>query len=222
MRANADITVADEGDYVFGFRGDDGGYRIITGVGATPTPSFSNIIINFTNASVIEGDGAGGTNNKIRCEVGTGDSLTLARTHLVAGTYHIKAMFYEGGGGSNWEVLTGRPLTDGCIYNTTVVPLLQKDAVATLLDLPGIQLSAGVAPQIVSVETLPNGSLRITFTSEAGGAYLLEGSENLTDWLAEGEIEGQAGTTVITGVPNSSLSTSGQRYYLRVSRNTGP
>lgn len=203
MRAQGNILITEEGEYTLGFRGDDGGYMIITGIGANPTPAFTKILINLTGQSVIQNDGAGGINNMIRCEVGTGDSYTMAQVHLLPGTYHMDNLFYEGGGGSFWEVLCGRLLPGGVLYNTTRAALLAKTPNTAVLDSPGIQLTSGIAPLVTEFIKTPTGAFSITFTSETGAFYTLEASDSLLQGTWESitdSIIGSSGTTTFTGV----------------------
>lgn len=212
IQSQGDMLIAEEGDYVLGFRGDDGGYLTITGTAGLATPSFDAIVVNYTNASVIGDDG--GTGNSVRCDVFTGDSYTLGRVHLKAGTYHLKALQFENDNGSYFEVLGGRALPDGQVYNTTLVPLLAKGgATSAIIDQAGIQL-AGTAPATVIpitnfAKTAGSSAFTLTFTSEAAASYVLKKTANVSTgpWITEiDNISATGSSTTITG-------TAGARFF---------
>ncbi|MES2707337.1 MAG: LamG-like jellyroll fold domain-containing protein [Verrucomicrobiota bacterium] len=205
IQAKGDMIIAEEGDYVLGFRGDDGGYLTITGTGGLATPSFDAIVVNYTNLSVIGDDG--GTGNSLRCEAFTGDSHTLGRVHLKAGAYHVKTLQFENNNGSWFEVLGGRPLPDGQVYNTTLVPLLAKGGAASaVIDQAGIQLAGSASPGAVIPVTnfakLANGTFTLTLTSEPGAAYVLKKTTNVSTgpWIPEiDNIAATGASTTVTG-----------------------
>jgi hypothetical protein len=85
--ATGRIHIATEGDYTFGFSGDDGSSLRIVGA-------------NFTSKSG-NGTAAGDT---LQFDAPTGDSNTLGVTHLAAGDYDLEYEFFERDGGAFTEL----------------------------------------------------------------------------------------------------------------------
>jgi hypothetical protein len=127
IRALGQLVVPTDGNYQFGFRGDDGGYIRITGGPDGNGGNFSAIVTNITGASQIQEDG-----NLLICDCLTGDSNTLATTFLAAGTYDIETGFFERNGGSSYEVFASGPGTG--------LMLLMAGGASLTPDVDGLQL----------------------------------------------------------------------------------
>jgi len=127
-------------------------------------------------------------NNAIRVEVGTGNSRTVIRVPLELGEYQIKTLFYEGGGGSWWEVFGGSTL-DGTVplqllvqgpgSTATVFSGLTLEAQPSLLDPndPNFKLSA------ITVTGNPVTSVSFNIGSQDGATYTVQGSVDLDVWI---------------------------------------
>lgn len=97
IRATAQLVIPRDGTYHFGFAGDDGGYLQIEG------QTWSSIVeTTDPNRGIINGD-------RIQFDVNTGNSRTIGAINLAAGTYTIRALFWERGGGA-WFWVFGREL----------------------------------------------------------------------------------------------------------------
>lgn len=91
MFATAELVIPADGQYEFGFQGDDGGFLQIEGA------VWDGITVDVTGAAVIVGD-------TVITDTPTGNSHTRATTTLTAGTYTINVFFQEIGGGDYFEV----------------------------------------------------------------------------------------------------------------------
>ncbi len=106
--ATLQIDVAER--YRFGFRGDDGGYLRIIGVGAASgTADDWTIVTNSTGvARVTDVNGNTTTDgDTLWTDIPTGDSNTVGEILLQPGVYIIEGLFWERGGGASWEIFAG-------------------------------------------------------------------------------------------------------------------
>lgn len=200
MRATATLTISAPGNYILGYQGDDGGYMTIEGPG---NPQWNAIV--FSNhpaeAMIVEDTAGSGIFNRMQTEVGSGDSRTLGRVNLAAGSYTLRTLVYEGGGGSWWEVIGG---SDTGSYSGAgaSVPLLSRGAPQTVVDT-GLALVRATAGNlgIAAFTTTGNpvSSVGLTFSSQDNLTYGIEASTTLVGWtvVASG-IDGQAGSTAST------------------------
>lgn len=171
MRATGTMNITVAGDYFLGFQGDDGGYLFINGPG---NPVFSSIVSTNHPAQAIIGEEVAGSgiNNAIRVEVGTGNSRTIVRTTLAVGSYTLKTLVYEGGGGSWWEVLGSAAAGD--FFN---IPLLVKGPGSTALDTEGLLIAAQPQTELTITGFSANaetGAYTLTFGSTFGRNYQVE------------------------------------------------
>ncbi len=97
VEATLEILLA--GQYRLGFRGDDGSEMRIVG------ESFTDIVTDASGVAVIAADGA------LQVDMNTGDSTAEALIDLAVGTYALEALFWERGGGANFEIWGASPLT---------------------------------------------------------------------------------------------------------------
>jgi len=177
MRATGTLNITVAGEYLLGFQGDDGGYLFINGPG---NPVFSSIFSTNHPAQATIGEEVSGSgiNNAIRVEVGTGNSRTLVRTTLAVGSYTLKTMMYEGGGGSWWEVIgsgAGSPFL--------TQPLLAKGPGSTFTDRKGLLLTAQPQAELAITGYTADqntGDFSLTFGSILGNNYSVEYTTGLS------------------------------------------
>ncbi len=105
LEASATVFIPCEGDYCFGFQGDDGTRLTISPVGGVLGNNALSFKENKTGLStLIKRFAFIDTTVGLECNSPTGNSRSLASTHLLAGFYPIKVLHWEGGGGSSLEV----------------------------------------------------------------------------------------------------------------------
>lgn len=171
VRATGTLNITEAGEYLLGFQGDDGGYMSINGAG---NPFFTSIFeTNHPNDAVILEETPGsGITNLIRVQVGTGNSRTIVRTTLAVGTYQLKTLVYEGGGGSWWEVIGTKAAGDLVPFS-----LLAKGSGSSKPDPDGLQLTAQPQPELqVTNFTYDRDTTEyfFTFDSVFGATYQMQ------------------------------------------------
>ena len=234
MRATGSLVITQAGVYNLGFQGDDGGYMDISGPG---NPVWSSILESnhLAQAILTESVPGSGLNDRLQVEVGTGNSRTIGQVTLAVGTYTIKTLVFEGGGGSWWEVVGAKaPVSPGFNY-----PLLMEGAGTTVTDFDLLVLVAPASQETIPVTNFTantvTGAYSLTFVSTAGATYQLEYSTNMEagapgtpqKWnVAPGPvIVGAAGTTTLNSnitalypANGGVLPAGSPRAYLRVRR----
>jgi hypothetical protein len=88
------VSIAEEGDYVFGFASDDGGSLTLEGANFT--------ILNPGAPRAVTNNG-----QTMEFNANTGNSDTFGWTHLTPGEYDLTFLTWERGGGAFAEVFTG-------------------------------------------------------------------------------------------------------------------
>ncbi|MEZ5300407.1 MAG: PEP-CTERM sorting domain-containing protein [Verrucomicrobiales bacterium] len=105
MSASGALVIGEDGTYQFGFQGDDGGMlEIRDGDGN---------IVGFRSTSDDDNDASLVRNGQLVADYNTGNSRTVGLIDLMAGTYTINGLFWERGGGDNFEIFgapEGAPL----------------------------------------------------------------------------------------------------------------
>ena len=186
VRATGNIIITQAGYYHLGFQGDDGGYMYIYGAGGNADPVIESIVFTHHIPQAVIGVAPGSSvNNAIRVEVGTGNSRTIVRTLLQTGQYQIKTLFYEGGGGSWWEVI-GSSATASFNYPllTTGGGSATINGGLTLIAQPAIDPNdPNFRINSVVVTGNPVTSVSFNIVTQAGGSYTIQGSTNLIDWI---------------------------------------
>jgi|GEM_PF-2819213 len=219
MRAAGSLVITVPGDYNIGFQGDDGGYMDISGPG---TPQWSSIV--FTNhaaqALITEAVPGSGINNRLQVVVGTGNSRTIGKVTLAAGTYTINTLVYEGSGGSWWEVFGSQAPAGAIGLN---YQLLATGAGSTYADSDGLQL-VGRATGSIAITAFSfnpsTGAYSVTFTSEAGANYAVQYTNGLqagaTGTAARwnvvptaASVSGSIGTTTVNGTITGLVAPAG-------------
>ncbi len=234
IRATGNLVVTTAGTYRIGYQGDDGGYLIIRGTGGNPNPSWETTLLeNATGAGVVEAEdpaNAPGILNKIRTEIGTGNSRTIGRITLQPGTYQLEGLMYEGGGGSYWGIVGAiEPVSDTVYY-----PLSKGGAVPAFSMLPLVFVPVENIPVTNFTYNPATGDYSLTFGSSVGLNYQLEYTNAMEPGLGgaaetwnpvSGTIPGEAGTTTVSGNMNAFKEASGgllpdntPRAFLRVRR----
>lgn len=163
--------------------------------------------------------------NAIATDAGTGDSATTGRIHLTPGDYTIRSVYFEGAGGSAYEIFGAREISNLPIP----MQLLTKGGVPAFPVLNGLELVPYVAPVAVPVlsnfGTQAGGVLTLTFSSEAGATYTLQSSTDLQTWGAVStNIQAQGTSTTVTGssIPGTAyfyINPAVPRQYFRIKRN---
>lgn len=150
IRATAQLVIPADGTYSFGFQGDDGGYLQIE------EASWESIQDNADpDVAFINGD-------RLDFDANTGDSYTVGTTTLTAGTYTIRALFWERGGGGYFWVFGAAPNSP-----------LKALGIAAPFDTNGLPLVCA-PPRITSIKVNPDGTITIEWTG--GGTLQYTGS----------------------------------------------
>ena len=103
--ATAQLVIPFDGVYRFGFQGDDGGYLRLPGATGW------TIVETAVGATVTDVNGVGSpTGDTLWADALTGNSRTIGQISLTAGTYPIEGLFFERGGGANWEIFGAQVL----------------------------------------------------------------------------------------------------------------
>ena len=184
------LAIPVSGTYLFGFRGDDGGYLQIVG------QTWEALVDSATGESVINGD-------RIECDCGTGNSRTTGRIFLNAGQYTVRTLVFDQGGDSYWEVFGGQ--------EGTTMQLLQTNRPIPSEDFPGLPIVAANVATIPVVETslTPAGDqLVVRWTAKTNLSYLVEASSNLVDWVEIAgpfSVTGEVGEAVVPLQEQGSL-----------------
>jgi len=176
----AQLVIPADGTYYFGFQGDDGGYLQIVG------QTWDRIVATSNGGlGVINGD-------RIQFDANTGDSYTVGAITLAQGTYTIRTLFWErGGGGYHWvfgsaandvqfpgSVLSANAATAGtwpieivpCAGQPEITVTRNTDGTITISWTNGGTLQA--ATNILGPWQDVTATSPYTFTPEAGVPYL--------------------------------------------------
>ncbi len=145
----------------------------------------------------------------ITTDVATGDSTTTGRIYLPVGDYPISATFWEDGGGSYIELYAALDIPGGVPFK-----LMKKGGWPSIAPHPGLPLAATPAAVVPSQSAPgngaskgPGGALNLTFSTVPYQLYILEFSNNLTEWQTVGEaFEATAVSTTINGEAGSLVS----------------
>ena len=131
IRATAQLVIPVAGTYHLGFAGDDGGYLQVEG------QTWDSIVYTAdANIGKIVGD-------RLEFNANTGNSRTVGAITLAAGTYTIRTLFWENGGGAWHWVFGGQPGMDNLgVLTANNSPVVTDTAVsiASCIARPALNL----------------------------------------------------------------------------------
>jgi len=96
VEAKATVVIPEDGDYIFGFGGDDGGRLCLADA------DFTLLGVRDAAQQTVTGDG-----ECVQWAGNTGNSDTFGTTFMTAGEHEIDVLWWERGGGDWLEVYTG-------------------------------------------------------------------------------------------------------------------
>jgi hypothetical protein len=199
IKGSGYLHIVEEGLYIIGYEGDDGGYLTLD----LPTghPGFINLVENLTGAGVIESVSPD-NRNKLRTEVGTGNSRTSALIYLTPDDYPITTLVYEGGGGSYWEVFGAAvgqsAITPSRAYSFT---LLKHD--------PSYALDIANIPTFTPADTITGFTLSAQGSAPTFAGYSFKTNKNTPATVGLPKVLAKAtdtdgGTLKVCGVATTS------------------
>ena len=131
IRATATVVVPEDGNYIFGFGGDDGARLCLDDA------DFTLLGVRDAGQQTVTGEG-----ECIQWAGNTGNSDTFGTTFMTAGEHEIDVLWWERGGGEWLEVYTGLGTDE---TGQLTLQLLGEDAVEWDLTIqPGLQLAGDV------------------------------------------------------------------------------
>jgi hypothetical protein len=160
VQVDATLSIPVEGDYIFGFRSDDGSSLQITG------QSWLGIVDSVDGISVIAGD-------TLKYDQNTGDSFTRAKIHLTAGTHTLRGVYWENGGGAHYELFG-----DSALNPQT--RLLEAGAAQSYADPDGLMLI--VPPRIHHSPYNADHTFELAWDTTPGVSYYVEYAFDLPNW----------------------------------------
>lgn len=96
VEAKATVVIPEDGNYIFGFGGDDGGRLCLTDA------DFTLLGVRDAAQQSVTGDG-----ECVQWAGNTGNSDTFGTTFMAAGEHEVEVLWWERGGGDWLEVYTG-------------------------------------------------------------------------------------------------------------------
>lgn len=129
MQTSATVVIAEDGDYIFGFEGDDGGRLCIDGADFT--------VFNGGGNRSVSGEG-----ECIQFDGNTGSANTAGSTFLAAGEYELTHIFWERGGGEHSEVYTSIGADPEGVFSAKLLGT-ESQEISTAI-APGLQLGGPV------------------------------------------------------------------------------
>lgn len=201
-KATLEIPAGEGGEWTFGVHSDDGYALRIDGA----------VFTRVTGASWIDP----ASTDTAFFRYGTGNSDARAVATLSEGTHDIEFIWFEGTGGSFFEVYAARGAF-GADADTTTWRLIGGPngglpLVAAVQQDPGFVISA-ITPGTTA------GTFNLSFASEAGITYTVQYSTDLSTWASAGTVTGTAGTTTTTVNPATlNGGTAPGRMFFRIVR----
>ena len=180
LEATGTLEIPATGAYQFGFRGDDGASLQIVG------QTWSNLTFSAGAPSVIAGD-------TIKHDANAGDSHTRASITLAAGTYPVRVLYWERGGGADFEVY-------GDTFLNVFPNLLTAGGGRMIPDPAGLPLAVVEPIQVVApAYSAQNGTVSLSWNSMANASYRVEWSVDYLTWtpLQSGVASQGALTTLV-------------------------
>jgi hypothetical protein len=177
------LEIPADGLYQFGFRGDDGGSLQIVG------QAWSNLAFAVNGNSQISGD-------TLVHDANSGNSHTRGNIFLEAGEYTLRALFWEHGGGGNFEVY-------GDVLGRNHFPdLLRGGGAREEADAPGLALAVVEPIQAVAPDyDRQTGLVSVSWNSMPDASYRVEWSTDHQTWhLLQAGVSSQGAVTTFTFV----------------------
>ncbi len=200
-KATIVIPAGQGGEWTFGVRSDDGFAMRINGA----------VFQRVSGGSFIDP----ALRDTVYFRFGTGNSDARAVVNLTEGTHQVDFLWFEGGGGSYFELYAAQ----GAFNNDGDTPNWRLVGGPEGLALVGAPDSSFV---IISVTPGPNpGELTLTFPSTPGANYGIEYDLDLQGvWTSAGTTTGAAGATTSVVVNPATLSggTAPGRMFFRIRR----
>lgn len=187
LEVTGTLEIAHEGAYIFGFRGDDGSSLQIAG------QAWSNIVFSPNANTVIAGD-------TLKHDANTGNSNSGASIYLAAGNYDLRAVFWERGGGSSFEIF-------GYDIMRPVPALLRAGAAGLVVDPDGLALVSQSAPATILLGDpgYTGGMFSFSWTSEPGATYKLQWTADYASWTDVQTVASQGAETSVTVPDNFAM-----------------
>jgi hypothetical protein len=184
-----------DGTYDVGWQGDDGGYFEFLTPASAPVPQFTRLVANAVNQAVITSSSEGNPNARIQLSAGGGNTRTIGEVALTAGTYPVRGVWFEGSGGSYFEVLGSTAGGEGRAYNL----LLRNGANFAVTDFHGLQIVPASPIVIDNVGLMEQGGQQVfffEFNVVPYASYDVEKTTDPTAWPGE--------TTTLTAGPSDT------------------
>ena len=190
-RFEGTLVVPVAGTYNVGWQGDDGGYFEFLLPTGPARPQFTRVVANAIGSAFVSDSSDGGTSGRIQLDAGGGNTRTTGEVMLEAGNYPVRVQWFEGNGGSYFEVFA-----TPSVANSRVIRLINRAGSTTFVDTSGIAI-VDTDMRVENV-SLIGGQFSFTFRSIPGLTY---GIENST---------GMAGpwTVIAAGFPSQGLTTT--------------
>ena len=210
-RFTGNLVIPVDGSYELGWQGDDGGYfELVNPTSIYPGfTGFTRLTAEGVNQAIITnssetspGAGDGTPNARIEMGGGGGNTRTMGEIFLKAGTYPVRVFWFEGTGGSYFEILASPfPAQAG------LVSLLARNgANAAVADQSGLAI---VSQTSVITDVTMNASRQVSlsFTTVPGSTYTVQTSLSLGQTDAWSAAPGTS-TVVATGTSLTYVSPS--------------
>ncbi len=205
-RFEGQLTVPVAGVYNVGWQGDDGGYFEFLKPVSLAQPEFTRVVANAIISAFITDSSDGGISSRIQLDAGGGHTRTSGEIALEAGVYPVRIQWFEGTGGSYFEVFTTPSVADA-----RIIRLITKGGDVTFADTDGLQL-VDTSGMVVTSVSLTGNQFSFTFTSIPGAKYVIESSTVLNPaWtVVNGALDSQGTTTTWTGTVNPAAAPNRQ------------
>ena len=207
-RFEGTLVVPVAGTYNVGWQGDDGGYfEFLAPTAPLLQPQFTRIVANAIGSAVISNASDGGLNGRIELSAGGGNTRTTGEVFLEAGEYPVRIQWFEGSGGSYFEVFATPSAA-----NARVIRLITTTSSTTFTDTSGLQV---VDTNLRVLNTsLTGNQFSFTFTSQPGISYAIQSSSSLTGpWTTVDPAVVAAGTSTTWTGTVDPLQSPGRLYF---------
>lgn len=188
------LRVPAEGYYSIGWQGDDGGFLEFFN---PPSPvAFERFVGNAMVNATIADSTDGTVKGRIQYNGGGGNTRTIGEIRLPAGDYPLRVLWFEGTGGSYFEVFAAAPEQEYNLITTSSGTTATAPA-----DSDGLKLGEMAAPliplEVVNVSFPASRVFSFTWKSSPEKNYLIQRSPDLINWQ-----------TVIPSLPSGGSTTT--------------